>query len=86
MDGIKRDRWVWAGDTYQSARINRYLFADKEIEQRTLRGLIGKEPIEQHINTILDYSLLWIISLNEHYMTYADRVFLEKIFPMAQKN
>ena len=85
LDGIKRDRWVWAGDTYQSARINRYLFADKEVDQRTLRGLIGKEPIEQHINTILDYSLLWIISLYEHYMTYADRVFLEKIFPMAQK-
>ena len=35
LDGIKRDRWVWSGDAYQSARINRYLFADKEIEQRT---------------------------------------------------
>ena len=85
LDGIKRDRWVWSGDAYQSARINRYLFADKEIEQRTLLGLIGKEPIEQHINTILDYSLLWIIALYEHYMTYGDKAFLGRIYPMAKK-
>lgn len=83
LDGIKRDRWVWSGDAYQSARINRYLFADKEIEQRTLIGLVGKAPIEQHINTILDYSLLWIIALYEHYMTYGDKVFLDRIYPTA---
>ena len=85
LDGIKRDRWVWSGDAYQSARINRYLFADKEIEQRTLLGLIGREPIEQHINTILDYSLLWMIALYEHYMTYGDKKFLRNIYPMAVK-
>lgn len=85
LDGIKRDRWVWSGDAYQSARINRYLFADKDIEQRTLIGLIGKEPIEQHINTIIDYSLLWIVSLYEHYMTYCDTNFLNRIYPMADK-
>lgn len=83
FDGIKRDRWVWSGDAYQSARINRYLFADKEIEQRTLLGLIGREPIEQHINTILDYSLLWIIALYEHYMTYGDKTFLSRIYPVV---
>lgn len=85
LDGIKRDRWVWSGDAYQSARINRYLFADKAIEQRTLLGLVGREPIEQHINTILDYSLLWFIFLYEHYMSYGDRGFLQRIWPMAQK-
>ena len=85
FDGIKRDRWIWSGDAYQSARINRYLFADKDIEQRTLIGLIGKKPIEQHINTIMDYSLLWIIMLNEHYMTYGDKEFLSRIFPMASE-
>ncbi len=85
LDGIKRDRWVWSGDAYQCVRINRYLFADKDIEQRTIIGLIGKEPIEQHINTILDYSLLWIITLYEHYMTYGDTEFIERIFPMALK-
>ncbi len=85
LDGIKRDRWVWSGDAYQSARINRYLFADKEIEQRTLLGLLGREPIEQHINTIIDYSLLWFISLYEHYMAYGDKEFLKRVYPMAKK-
>ncbi|MBQ4086867.1 MAG: alpha-rhamnosidase [Clostridia bacterium] len=85
LDGIKRDRWVWAGDAYQCGRINRYLFADKAIEQRTLRGLLGKEPIDQHLNTILDYSLIWFISLYEHYITYGDKGFLSRIMPMAEK-
>jgi len=85
FDGIKRDRWIWSGDAYQSARINTYIFADKEIEQRTLTGLIGKEPFEQHINTILDYSLLWIIGLSEHYMTYGDKVYLGRIYDKAIK-
>lgn len=85
FDGIKRDRWIWSGDAYQSQRINRYLFFDKEIEQRTLLGLIGKEPIEQHINTILDYSFLWIIGLYEHYFTYGDVEFVKRILPMANR-
>lgn len=83
FDGLKRDRWIWGGDAYQSARINSYLFYDKEIEQRTAIGLVGKMPVDTHINTIMDYSLLWIIGLYEHYMTYADIEFIKKILPMA---
>ena len=83
LDGIKRDRWVWAGDAYQSASINTYLFQDKAIEQRTAIGLIGKKPVEQNINYILDYSLLWIIGLYEHYMVYGDVKFLSRIYEMA---
>ena len=85
LDGIKRDRWVWSGDAFQSARINRYLYADKDIEQRTLIGLIGRSPIEQHINTIIDYSFLWIISLYEHYTTYGDVDFLRRIYPITRE-
>ncbi|MBE6731342.1 MAG: alpha-rhamnosidase [Ruminococcaceae bacterium] len=82
FDGIKRDRWVWSGDAYQSARINAYLFADPEIVKRTAIGLAGKLPVEQHLNTIIDYTLLWIIGLYEFYMTYGDKEFLYKIYPM----
>lgn len=85
FDGIKRDRWVWGADCLLAARVNRYLFADKDIEQRSLIGLVGKEPITQHINTILDYSMIWHIFLYEHYMTYGDKAFVERIFPMAEK-
>ena len=82
FDGLKRDRWIWGGDAYQSARINSYLFFDKEIEQRTARGLIGKLPVDSHINTIMDYSLLWIIGIYEHHMNYGDLEYLKNIYPM----
>ena len=85
LDGIKRDRWVWSGDAYQSGRINAYLFADKDIVKRTALGLIGKEPIMSHLNTIVDYSLLWIIGNWEYYFTYGDADFLKMTYPITQK-
>lgn len=85
LDGIKRDRWVWAGDAYQSARINAYLYADPDISERTAIGLIGHSPIEQHLNSILDYSFLWLIGLGEHHMTYGRREFIDRILPMARE-
>ncbi len=85
LDGIKRDRWVWAADAYQSLFVNRYLFFDKEIEQRTLVALAGKSPFRQHINTIMDYTFFWIISLWEHYVTYGDRRFLEQMSRQMQQ-
>ena len=59
--------------------MNRYLFFDKEIEKRTLIALGGKQPFKVHINTIMDYSFFWIISLYEYYKTYGDKDFLEQI-------
>lgn len=85
LDGIKRDRWVWSGDAYQSGKINAYLFADRDIVKRTLLGLFGKSPVVQHINTIIDYSFFWIIGLYEYYMTYGDVDFLRLTYPKAQE-
>ena len=85
LDGIKRDRWVWSADAYQSLFVNRYLFFDKEIEQRTLIALGGKSPFKMHINTIMDYSFFWIISLYEHYRTYGDKKFLEQMAPQMEE-
>lgn len=85
LDGIKRDHWVWSGDAYQSLFVNRYLFFDPAIEQRTLIALAGKKPFAQHINTIMDYTFFWFLALHEHYMTYGDREFLEKIAPQMDE-
>lgn len=84
FDGIKRDRWIWGGDAYQSARFNAYLFADADIDRRTALGLVGKAPYFQHINRIIDYTMLWIIGLWEHYMTYGDADFIKNIYPRAK--
>lgn len=83
IDGIKRDKWIWSGDAYQSYFTNQYLFFDRELEQRTIRALRGSSPLKRHINTILDYSVYWIISIENHYMAYADLDFIKQIYPLA---
>lgn len=85
LDGIKRDRWVWSADTYQSLFVNRYLFLDKEIEQRTLIALGGKAPVRRHINTIVDYTFFWFMSLYEHYLTFGDLDFLRRMKPQMDE-
>ena len=81
LDGIKRDRWVWSGDAYQSYMVNRYIFFDEEIAKRTIIALFGNTPIEKHINTILDYSFYWIMSIYDHYEMTGDFNFIERIYP-----
>lgn len=83
LDGIKRDRWVWGGDAYQCNHINNYLFFDPAIEQRTNLALIGKDPVNHHINGIVDYSFLYIIGLYEHYFAHGDADFLKRIYGKA---
>lgn len=67
LDGIKRDRWVWSGDAYQSFMINRCLFADNALTERTITALLGRPPYNMHINRINDYSAYLIIAALEHY-------------------
>lgn len=81
IDGAKRDKWIWSGDAYQNIFVNRYLFADAEIDQRTLVALRGNDPMTTHINTIVDYSLLWILGVMEHFNSYRDLQFLRRIYP-----
>ena len=81
QDGIKRDRWVWSGDSYQSFMINRYLYLDPEITKRTILALLGKPPYEQHVNTINDYTLYLIISLWDYYYSSGDLAFVRQYWP-----
>ena len=84
LDGIKRDGWVWSADAYQSFFVNHYLYRDQELEKRTLTELGGGLPVVQYINTIMDYSYFWIMSLWEYYSAYRDEQYLHQIFPQAK--
>ena len=84
LDGVKRDRWIWGGDAYQSLFVNRYLTADADIERRTLLALRGNDPVTTHVNTIIDYSMMWILSVEEYYNTYGDAAFVRQIFPKVK--
>lgn len=84
LDGIKRDRWIWSGDAYQSYFINRYVSFDKEICKRTILALKGNDPVVQHINTILDYSVYWVISLEDYFEMTGDDAFLKMVYPKME--
>ena len=84
LDGVKRDGWIWSGDAYQSLLISRYLLADPGVEQRTLIGLRGNDPMTGHINTIVDYSLLWVLGVRTHIETFHDEKFLRLIYPKVR--
>ncbi|MGY5355626.1 alpha-L-rhamnosidase-related protein [Wenyingzhuangia sp. IMCC45467] len=81
IDGIKRDRWVWSGDAYQSYLMNYYLFFDSPSVERTLLALRGKEPVTAHVNTIMDYSLYWFVGIYDYYLYTGDTKFIETFYP-----
>ena len=81
LDGIKRDRWVWSGDAYQSYLVNDYLFRDEAITRRTILALRGKDPVKTHINTIQDYSFYWLMSVGERYRRTGDLSFVRGLWP-----
>ena len=81
LDGIKRDRWVWSGDAYQSFLMNYYSFFDEAVCRRTLIALRGNDPVEIHLNTILDYSFYWILSLEDYALYTNDMAFVRRMYP-----
>jgi hypothetical protein len=81
LDGIKRDRWIWSGDAYQSYLMNYYLFFDKPLVKRTVWALRGSDPVETHLNTIMDYSFYWFMGIYDYYLYTGDREFLQQIYP-----
>ena len=84
IDGAKRDRWIWAGDAYQSYYMNQYDFFDKGLVERTMLALRGNLDIKQHLDTIIDYSMYWIIGVEQYYQTFADKTFLKAIYPKVE--
>ena len=85
LDGIKRDTWVWAGDAYQSFLLNYYCHFDPQIIQRTLLALRGGDPLVSHLNTIVDYSLYWLIALEDYHLYTGDSAFIRRLYGRAVK-
>ncbi len=81
LDGIKRDRWVWSGDAIQSYLMNYYLFFDSNTVTRTINLLRGKDPVTSHINTIMDYTFYWFMSIYDYYLYTGDLHFIKQIYP-----
>ena len=81
VDGIKRDRWTWSGDAIQSYLMNYYLRFDTECVKRTIRQLRGKDPVTAHVNTIMDYTFYWFVSIGDYYRYTGDVAFVREMWP-----
>jgi alpha-L-rhamnosidase len=84
IDGIKRDRWIWSGDAYQSYLMNYYLFFDSPTVERTMMALRGKDPVTGHINTIMDYTFYWFLGIYDYYLYTGDKTFIKQFYPRMQ--
>ncbi len=84
IEGIKRDRWMWSGDAIQSYLMNYYSFMDTPVVRRTVWALRGKDPVRQHINTILDYTFFWFNAVYDYYLYTGDDAFVRRIYPRMQ--
>lgn len=84
IDGIKRDRWIWSGDAYQSYLMNYYLYFDSPTVKRTIFALRGKDPVTSHINTIMDYSFYWFMGIQDYFTYTADTAMVKTIYPKMQ--
>lgn len=85
IDGIKRDRWIWSGDAYQSYLMNYYLYFDSSAVKRTLMALRGKDPVSSHINTIMDYTFYWFLGIYDYYQYTGDQRFIRQVYPGMQR-
>ncbi len=81
IDGIKRDRWMWSGDAYQSYLMNYYLFFDSPSVSRTTFALRGKDPVTSHINTIMDYTFYWFLGIYDYYQYTGNKDLIEQLYP-----
>jgi hypothetical protein len=84
IDGIKRDRWVWSGDAYQSYLMNYYLLFDNETVKRTMYALRGKDPVTGHINTIMDYTFYWFLGIYDYYLYSGDKTVILQNYDRMQ--
>lgn len=81
LDGIKRDRWCWGGDAYQSFFCDYYLFNDFDVIKRTIISLLGNEPFDHFTNMIPDYTFLIIVGIYNYYIHSGDKEFISFIYP-----
>ncbi|MDD4992627.1 MAG: alpha-L-rhamnosidase C-terminal domain-containing protein [Paludibacter sp.] len=84
IDGIKRDRWIWSGDAYQSYLMNYYLCFDSQTVKNTTWALRGKDPVTSHTNTILDYTFFWFLGIYDYYLYTGDEHFISQVYPRMQ--
>ncbi|MBO4304120.1 MAG: hypothetical protein J6A21_06000 [Lentisphaeria bacterium] len=85
LDGIKRDRLPWAGDLAVSLLGNAFSFGEKEIVKDTLSVLGAVSIRTAHVNTIIDYTLWYLINHELFLLYWGDEAFLFGEYPRIRE-
>ncbi|MBQ8351616.1 MAG: hypothetical protein IJY20_06205 [Clostridia bacterium] len=85
LDGIKRDRWPWAGDAYITMQMDAYGYADADVMRRTMLVLRGERDVIQPVNNILEYSFYWHMMLGSYYTYTGDLEFVQRNYDNARR-
>lgn len=78
LDGIKRDRLVWAGDIHPQIHVIGSVFGNIDIVPKTINYLRDAHPAGMCMNEISSYTLWWIITLWDWFVYTGDIDFLSK--------
>lgn len=99
-DGPKRDQRLWIGDLYLEALANDCSYLQHGLTRRCLYLLAGcsdlsgvlagtlferPEPHAQHKQFLLDYSLLYNVTLKNYLTATGDRQTAEELWPVATR-
>lgn len=84
LDGIKRDKWPWAGDAYITAKMSYYSFFDADAVRRTLVFLRGNDAVKAPVNNILEYSFYWVLLMRDYYLYTGDAEFVRRNYARAK--
>src|SRR5258706_6706324 len=64
--------------------MNYYLMNDNGTVTRTMYALRGKDPVTGHINTIMDYTFYWFLSIYDYYLYSGDKNFIRQNYDRMQ--
>jgi len=99
-DGPKRDRRLWVGDMYLEALANTYSFENHQLTKRCLYLFAGTsdqdgyvlgtvfetpEPHSQAGQRLMDYSLLFNVSLLDYLKATGDMETARELWPVAKR-
>ncbi|RKD90706.1 alpha-L-rhamnosidase-related protein [Mangrovibacterium diazotrophicum] len=99
-DGPKRDRRLWVGDMYLESLANVYSYENHNLTKRCLYILAGlsddegyvlgtifeePEPHPQAGQRLMDYSLLYNVSLKNYLLATDDKATAEELWPVAKR-
>ncbi len=77
-DGIKRDRLVWLGDAHPEVMTINAVFGDTEVVRKSLDFGRDTTPLPGWMNGMSSYSLWWIISHRDFYLSHGDLDYLNE--------